>query len=154
MTTYRGHRKVEFMFAYGMNTNLTSMLLRCRNAKCLGKAWLPDYRLDFRYHLDITESKFDKVEGVLWELEEDDLALIDQVEGYPEYYSRHLLQPYKERYINTYPAWTYAMQVKHDLQEPDQRYWDLVLEGYDQNKIPSIQLENALDRVYNQDSVA
>lgn len=147
MTTYRGLRKVEFMFAYGMNTNLTSMMLRCRNAKCLGKAWLPDYRLDFRYHLDITESKFDKVEGVLWELDADDLEVIDQVEGYPVYYNRVLLQPYREIYSNTYPAWTYAMQIKGPQQLPDDRYFNLVAEGYEQNSVNTNQLYEALDRI-------
>ena len=147
MTTYRGHRKIEFMFAYGMNTNLTSMFLRCRNARCLGKAWLPDYRLDFRYHLDITESKFDKVEGLLWELDAEDLTVIDQVEGYPVYYNRLLLQPYKKSYSNAYPAWTYIMQVKGLLQLPDDRYFNLVAEGDEQNGIDTKQLYDALDRI-------
>lgn len=140
-------RNVQFMFAYGMNTNLPSMLLRCRNARCLGKAILPDYRLDFRYHLDITESKFDRVEGVLWELDADDLEVIDQVEGYPEYYSRYLLQPYKKNYSNTYPAWTYSMWQKGPLQLPDNRYFNLVAEGYDQNGINTNHLYDALDRI-------
>lgn len=146
MTTYRGHRKIEFMFAYGMNTNLTSMMLRCSNAKCLGKAFLADYRLEFRYHLDIVESKFDRVEGVLWELDADDLKLIDEVEGYPEYYSRYLLQPYKKTYSNTYPAWTYAMWSKPKLQVPDDRYLNVVLEGYKQNNLDSLQVHEALSR--------
>lgn len=147
MTTYRGHRRVEFMFAYGMNTNLTSMMLRCSNARCLGKAFLADYRLEFRYHLDIVESKFDRVEGVLWELDVDDLALIDQVEGYPEYYSRCLLQPYKKTYSNTYPAWTYKMVNPSVQSLPDDRYFNLVAEGYEQNGIDTKQLYDALDRI-------
>lgn len=143
-------RNVQFMFAYGMNTNLTSMLLRCRNARPLGKAVLPDYRLEFRYHLDIEESKFDTVEGVLWELNPDDLAIIDQVEGYPEYYTRGLLSPYMNYYGNIYPAWTYFMCNKSQLQEPTQSYWELVNEGYKQNNIRYNQLEEALDRVYTE----
>jgi gamma-glutamylcyclotransferase (GGCT)/AIG2-like uncharacterized protein YtfP len=141
-------RNVQFMFAYGMNTNLTSMLLRCRSARVIGNAILSDFRLAFRYHLDIEESKFDMVEGVLWELSPGDLDTMDQVEGYPEYYTRSILTPYVGYYGNVYPAWTYYMQDKSALSEPSPSYWELVNEGYRQNNIPPNQLEEALDRVY------
>jgi gamma-glutamylcyclotransferase (GGCT)/AIG2-like uncharacterized protein YtfP len=146
---------VSFMFAYGMNTNLTSMMLRCRNAKCLGKAYLPDHTLQFRYHLDIAPSKFDVVQGVLWQLDYEDFKVIDQLEGYPDYYSRYIYQPYIDNYTNTFPAWTYAMWNKDSFEYPDERYLDLVIEGYRQNDIDVQQLNNALQQVekYKQETM-
>jgi gamma-glutamylcyclotransferase (GGCT)/AIG2-like uncharacterized protein YtfP len=140
-------RKVEFMFAYGMNTNLTSMMLRCRNAKCLGETILPNYRLDFRYHLDVTPYANSYVEGVMWELDPNDLKTIDQVEGYPDYYVRALFSPYRKYLGSTFSAWTYFMRGKPNLDYPDERYFNMVLEGYRQNKLDTDQLYQALDRV-------
>ena len=137
--------RVEFMFSYGMNTHIASMMLRCRRAKLLGKATLPNYRLEFRYHLDIGSSKFDFVEGALWQIDPEDLELMDQVEGFPEYYTRYKLEPYIH-YHNVYPAWTYFMVNKSPLMFPDQRYLDLVVEGYANNDINMSQLDYALKR--------
>lgn len=145
-------RRVEFMFSYGMNTHLTSMMLRCRNAKIVGETILPNHRLDFRYHLDITPHANSHVEGVLWEIDPDDLATIDQVEGYPDYYVRALFSPYRKYLGNTYSAWTYFMRGDQtygppELEFPDERYFNLVMEGYRQNKLDTDQLWQALDRV-------
>ena len=144
---------IYLMFAYGMNTNIINMKLRCRNPKLVGKAYLPEWRLDFRYHLDITQDKKSIVEGVLWELEEDDFALIDQAEGYPDYYNRFIFNTntggYKD--IQWQWAWAYAMCDKSALQEPDERYWKLVLDGYKQNGINEDQLHDALERTYDKE---
>lgn len=142
-------RKVVFMFAYGMNTNLVSMKLRCENAQPIGVATLYDYQLDFRYHLDLTPRTFSKVTGVLWEMSISDLDRIDQAEGYPDYYLRFVTLPFIRHYRNTYEAWTYTMSKNGPRQAPDQRYWDLVAEGYEQNGIDISQLHEALDRVYD-----
>lgn len=146
-------RPVVFMFAYGMNTNLVSMKLRCEHARPIGVATLNDYQLDFRYHLDLTPSTFSKVKGVLWEMSISDLERIDQAEGYPDYYQRILTQPYIRYYGNTYEAWTYIMRENNTRQEPDQRYWDMVVEGYEQNNINISQLHLALERVYDPDKL-
>ena len=141
-------RKVLFMFAYGMNTNLVSMKLRCEHARPIGVATLYDYQLDFRYHLDLTPRTFSKVTGVLWEMSISDLDRIDQTEGYPDYYQRIVTLPFIRHYRNTYEAWTYIMRGNNTRQEPDQRYWDMVIEGYKQNNIDTSQLHEALERVY------
>lgn len=142
--------RVEFMFAYGMNTNTTNMMLRCRNARIIGETILPNHRLDFRYHLDVTPHANSHVEGVLWELDTEDLAVIDQVEGYPVYYDRVLLAPYRKFLGKTFSAWTYYMREltsRPELEYPDERYFNLVLEGYRQNNVNTDQLYEALDRV-------
>jgi gamma-glutamylcyclotransferase (GGCT)/AIG2-like uncharacterized protein YtfP len=141
-------RPVVFMFAYGMNTNLLCMKLRCEHARTIGVATLNDYQLDFRYHLDLTPRTFSKVTGVLWEMSISDLDRIDQAEGYPNYYRRFISLPFIRYYGNTYEAWTYTMTECHLLQKPNQLYWDLVVEGYKQNNIDTGQLYEALNREY------
>lgn len=137
----------EFMFAYGMNTHTTNVLLRCRNAKVIGETILPNHRLDFRYHLDVTPEANSHVEGVLWEVDSDDLEAIDQVEGYPDYYMRYMMAPYRKYLGSTYSAWTYMMRNKPELDYPNEHYLNLVLDGYQQNKISTRQIFEALERV-------
>jgi hypothetical protein len=117
----------------------------------IGETILPNHRLDFRYHLDITPYVGSHVEGVLWEIDPDDLATIDQVEGYPDYYVRALFSPYRKYLGNTFSAWTYFMrgglENRLELDFPNERYFNLVMEGYRQNKLDTDQLWRALDRV-------
>lgn len=139
------------MFSYGMNTNRVLMNLRCRAASILGPARILGHQLDFRYHCDITrtDNKKHEVHGLIWKLSKDDLRIIDMIEGYPEYYTR---EPVYAVYDNgrapvtVFTCWTYRMNNQEGLELPDERYYDLVRQGYEENDLPINQLHNALDR--------
>jgi gamma-glutamylcyclotransferase len=148
MTSYKGH---ELMFSYGMNTNRALMNLRCQNATVLGVARLPGHQLNFRYHCDITRTanKNHEVHGLLWQLSKDDLAIIDMVEGYPEYYIREPVYVVYDlgRFPKTvFTCWTYIMNNREGLEFPDERYYELVKQGYEENNLPINQLHDAIDR--------
>lgn len=132
------------MFAYGMNTNCGQMAIRCPDAVLLGKAELPNCRMDFRYHADITHDFNDNVEGILWEIDPQTLKNLDIAEGYPHYYVRKQLWVFvgDVRYL----AWTYIMRVPKELEIPSSQYWNSLFDGYKQNDINMDQLYRALER--------
>lgn len=146
---------MALMFSYGMNTNRTLMQLRCKDAVPFAVGYMDYCLLNFRYHLDVEVSLKHKhcVHGVIWQLSEEDMELIDQIEGYPEYYTRqrqtiYIVDPRHpdKLLLNRISAWVYDMETKTDLELPDERYYNIVREGYEQNGIPIKQLQDALDR--------
>lgn len=137
-----------FMFSYGMNTNQVLMKLRCKEATCLGPGYLQQYRLYFKYHLDIIRSGRPDhyVHGLIWQISEEDLETIDSVEGHPEYYNRIKLPIHRKVDFGAsiFSCWTYAMRDQFArLEMPDEHYYDLVKQGYEDNNIPINQLQEA-----------
>jgi hypothetical protein len=71
----------HYYFAYGMNTNLDSMAQRCPGALCLGSGYLEGYKFAFRLHADVElGSPDDRVDGVVWQLSDDDMDSLDAFE--------------------------------------------------------------------------
>jgi gamma-glutamylcyclotransferase (GGCT)/AIG2-like uncharacterized protein YtfP len=133
-----------FYFAYGMNTNRTSMTWRCPGAISFGHARLQNHELRFSYHADVVVSPGESVDGVLWLIDEDHLADLDTLEGYPGYYNRAVLPV--EYQGNIIMAECYRMQPDHPEGAPSQGYLDMILEGYREYSIPEDQIWTALDR--------
>jgi gamma-glutamylcyclotransferase (GGCT)/AIG2-like uncharacterized protein YtfP len=75
-------------FAYGMNTNTEEMAHRCPGAKSLGHARLVNHSFRFARHADVEPCDNSFVDGVLWEITDQHLTALDQLEGYPFYYDR------------------------------------------------------------------
>ena len=132
-------------FAYGMNTNLDQMESRCPGAVSLGPAWIDDYELVFRTHADIAQSPGSICYGVLWDISKQDLQALDQLEGFPYYYTRFRVR------VNTGNSFVYALTYQMNdqsyLQEPGRGYLDMVTEGYQQNGVPTNQINQAINRV-------
>lgn len=129
-------------FAYGMNTNKEQMSWRCPKAVSLGAAELPEYELAFRTHADITVVPGSSMEGVLWEITEDCLAALDQLEGYPTYYTRYTVDVFHEN------TWKKALVYKMnsgDLQTPSAGYLRMLVEGYSDHGVNLQQLYQAVD---------
>ncbi len=76
-------------FAYGSNLDPGQMASRCPSARGLFRACLPDHRLDFTYFstrwaggsADVVQHFGDRVWGILYELDPDELARLDRFEG-------------------------------------------------------------------------
>lgn len=76
-------------FAYGSNLDFGQMRTRCPSTVTLSKARLPGYRLAFtRYSesrsggvADIQPSEENEVEGVLYEVSDEDAESLDEFEG-------------------------------------------------------------------------
>ncbi len=137
-----------YMFSYGMNTNSTQMFLRCNQPRIVGVGLLLRHQFNFRYHADVhyTGNVNDRVHGVVWELTHDDLDRIDALEGFPRYYTREQVN-IEVRKSYSVSAWVYEMGNKGPLDFPSLQYQDCVVEGYQQNRIPTDQIYDALDRV-------
>jgi len=127
-------------FAYGMNTNRSEMAQRCPGALSLGHARLIDRLFRFATHADVVKCKGSYVDGILWTIDDVHLNALDRMEGYPYYYNRHGLRVAHNNRIVM--AETYYMQPGNLDSLPSQSYFNMVVEGYNQHKIP-------LDQVYN-----
>ena len=75
-----------YYYAYGTNTDIRAMTIRCPKAKVIGVATLRDYR---NSGLNIYPKENCSVEGILWEITDACLASLDVYEGYPTLYIRN-----------------------------------------------------------------
>ena len=130
-------------FAYGMNTNPREMATRCPTAKSLGRAQLVTHSFRFAQHADVELCEGSYVDGVLWDINEDNLKALDNLEGYPYYYDRVVATVMHES--RACHALVYRMQPGNEISEPTRGYYNLVLEGYCAHGVPVDQLENSLN---------
>ncbi len=80
-----------YYFAYGSNMNLEHMRRLCGwHFKVLGAAELPNYEFgpDSRGYANIRERQDSKIYGVLYELDQHALDILDEFEGYPQVFNR------------------------------------------------------------------
>lgn len=134
-----------FYFAYGMNTNRSSMTWRCPGAISFGHARLLDHKFRFSHHADVVVHPGESVDGVLWLIDEDHLADLDMLEGYPGYYDRAIV-PVKYQ-GNIIMAECYRMQSDNLDCGPGKGYLDMIFEGYQEHNIPNGQIWSALGRI-------
>lgn len=102
-------------FAYGMNMNPDGMRFRCPSTKLLGKATVGGWARVARGVFDLKPSAGARTEGALWELDVTDLAALDQLEGFPHYYTRRLVPV--EFNGETIIAMTYTMTEENSRHE-------------------------------------
>lgn len=143
----------RFYFAYGMNTNIREMAARCPAAVNLGRCVLQGYELVFRRHADIDPNSANTMEGVLWDITEDCERALDNLEGYPYYYSKVEVivkqdQPNVNCLNNTnFLAMAYIMTVKYDKEAPSPEYKQCLIEGYAENGLDLSKLTATIDSV-------
>lgn len=126
----------KYYFAYGMNTNITEMASRCPKAINLGSCTLQGFELKFRLHADIDEVDGSEMEGVLWNITEDCERALDNLEGYPYYYTKIVVvvKPTKLVDNNSHiVAMAYIMNVKGPEESPGVLYEQCLIEGYTEN---------------------
>lgn len=79
----------KLYFAYGSNMSEKQMGERCGNVKCFGKAVLKGYRVVERLYADINLDADAVTEGVLYELNTEQIEKLDKREGVKkEFYYR------------------------------------------------------------------
>ena len=135
----------QLYFAYGMNTNQDEMAYRCPGAQSLGHARLIDHAFRFATHADVVPCKGSYVDGVLWSITDQDLDHLDQLEGYPTYYGRDRVRVSQGSRV--FLAICYSMQPGRSDSAPSDSYMNMVLEGYEQHRVPTEQLWNFVDLV-------
>ena len=138
--------KQHLYFAYGMNTNVGGMAVRCPKAVSHGRAILLDYTFRFSGPADVVPTEGSYVDGVLWTITDECLRSLDALEGFPYYYNRKHLRVMHQGKVCK--ALTYFMNPGYPDDYPSQGYFNMVEEGYREHGVPVDQLYNALEASY------
>lgn len=141
-----------YYVAYGSNMNLKQMAFRCPKSKIIGNGKLIGWNLVFNIHADIikTNNYMDKTPVVLWDIHDDDWAMLDSYEGYPHYYIKQFVNVIMNNGKKV-KAVVYVMaDDRKGISPPYSGYFETVLTGYNENGIDVDTLYKALEySVYN-----
>ena len=144
-----------FYLAYGSNLNVRQMKLRCPTARVVGTAEIKDYELLFKgsqtgSYLTIELKKGGIVPVAVWEVQEQDVRLLDRYEGWPRfYYKKDMEIRYKGIRTGrhrTVTAFVYIMHEDREIGIPSNRYISTCIEGYNDFEFNLNILFDAVDR--------
>ena len=126
---------MKLYLAYGSNLSVEQMERRCPDAKPIGKAILPDWKLLFKIHATIEPRKGSKVPVLVWKISDRDEQNLDRYEGYPSYYTKQdmeiLMTDLRGRNPRPATAMVYIMADGHRVRMPMKGYVDILVEGYE-----------------------
>lgn len=131
-----------FYFAYGANMERFHMRRLCPGSRFVSTAKLADHELAFVRSsptatsgvADLKMARGKVVEGVLWEITEQDLKALDQYEGYPKEYIRRTMT------VETpdgkkVQALAYVVANPRREQPPSKRYLSLLIQGAEEHSL-------------------
>ena len=144
-------------FAYGSNMSESQMKKRCPNYKKFGIAKLENYELTFPRKsptrgcgvssVDRKDGK--EVWGVVYELNEDDFASLDEEEGYRQTrapnensYNREQIKVSVKGMKDPLECWTYIAVREVGLFKPNKKYMDAILTGARENHLPEFYISD------------
>lgn len=129
-----------FYLAYGSNLSLERMAQRCPDAKAVGTAKIPGYRLLFKksksgFYATIEQDANCYVPALVYKISEFDEALLNRYEGYPKYYyKRYFSLPVTTlrggRLKGQKQCMAYVLHEERLLGEPRMEYYRLLDDGY------------------------
>ena len=127
--------KKTYYLAYGSNLSAEQMARRCPDAKIVGKAVIPDWKLAFKFHADIVPCEGSQVQVLVWEISPEDEKNLDMYEEYPHYYIKRMMNVTMTDLDGKHPeeitAMVYVMAEGHDkLEMPSKGYFSVLAEGY------------------------
>lgn len=139
--------KKRLYIAYGSNLNIEQMNRRCPGSKPICKTWLNDYKLVFQgrplgAHANVIPAEGHRVPVAVWEITPFDEAALDRYEGVAGgYYTKEI----EEVEINgkMHEALIYIM-TPSGYGIPDDRYLDIIVEGYQDFNLAASYLNDAL----------
>tara|TARA_R100000458_G_scaffold27245_1_gene24681 strand:+ start:1084 stop:1620 length:537 start_codon:yes stop_codon:yes gene_type:complete len=141
------NEKRQLYFAYGANTNIDSMSVRCPKAELVGKWILPNWRLTFRNVADIEYAYKDKVHGVLWRITDECEKSLDRFEGYPYLYRKEYISVSIGNNKKLVEDLMWYKMNRSDESLPCSTYYDGIREGYVQNGIDPVHLESVVEKL-------
>ena len=129
-------------FAYGSNMERFWFKKRCRGAKFVSAATLRDYDIAFARSstmwgggtADLKPTPGGVVEGVLWEIGEQDLKALDQYEGVPKDYIPTTVTV-ETKDGKTLQAQAYIVARPGDYRPPSRRYMRLLIQGAEEHDL-------------------
>lgn len=125
--------------AYGSNLNIAQMRQRCPDARVVGTAELPGWRLMYKgsksgNYLTIERAEGCTVPVAVWAVSERDERSLDRYEGFPTFYYKkelpvtlHEADSGKSRPVE---AFVYIMHEERRLGRPAESYVARCMEGY------------------------
>jgi gamma-glutamylcyclotransferase (GGCT)/AIG2-like uncharacterized protein YtfP len=129
--------RTEKYFAYGSNISLKQMTHRCPSAKTYSKGVLKEYRIIFPIWskrwgggaAGIRPEQGRQVEGVVYELSEEDLKTLDKFEAVDKglYYRKEIKVIVEDG--SSLEAWVYITTSQDSSYPPSKRYLDTIIEG-------------------------
>ena len=150
---------MRYYFAFGSNINSNQMKSRCPSAKIIGVAVLRNWRLSFAgrsktWHggvATIEKKKFSKTYGVVYQITNDDLEILDRYEGSPNWYKRFSV---KLKFANgkTIKAETYYLPDQKPVY-PSPAYYNVIARGYIQFGLNLQELLKTLHRINKLETV-
>lgn len=126
---------MKLYFAYGANLSRAGMAFRCPQAVPYQKYVLRGWRLDFANHATIVPHPGRSVQGALWKITKDCELSLDMFEGYPNYYSKRILEQDGREFMVYImnPPWSGLPGAGYlDIIEQGYRDWNLDFECLDQ----------------------
>jgi len=132
-------------FAYGSNINLDQMACRCPDARVVGPVTLEGYELLFRRggFATIAPNENEKVTGLLWSITPECERSLDHYEGYPRFYDKRMVTV-RDNQGRSLSVMAYIMDGRfREPMLPSDSYYNGILEGYQQNGLPTDCLKRA-----------
>lgn len=129
----------RYYLAYGSNLNIPQMHMRCPDARIIGTATIPGYRLLFKgsktgSYLTIEPAPGFQVPVAVWDVSPQAEHALDRYEGYPTfYYKKELTLPIKgikTGKVRMRNAFVYIMHEDRELGIPCNGYVRTCIEGY------------------------
>ncbi|MEM0142697.1 MAG: gamma-glutamylcyclotransferase family protein [Candidatus Parvarchaeum sp.] len=118
-----------YYFAYGSNLERSRLHVRVGNWSSERNCLLDGYRLTFdsRGKADIIEDSNSKVYGVIYELSEEQMKILDVKEGVPRVYKRSAVSvKIDNRQVE---AVAYIKVDKTEFSKPNAEYLNYIIEG-------------------------
>lgn len=134
-------------FAYGSNMNIEQMMRRCPDSHLIGVGVLKGYSLTFKGSsmsavATIEPNEDSEVPVVMWSISEMDEKKLDIYEGFPRLYIKRQLKVHAGK--KTVSGFAYIMTDGKSIGLPSTGYFDIILEGYEENGIDTKPLFGAL----------
>jgi len=127
--------------AYGANTNLEQMEIRCPDATLIGVGKLHGYRLEFKGVADIIVQPGHEMDILLWDITKDCEEALDWFEGFPRMYVKRQL--HVEMNGAKWPTMFYVMNGARDLSLASDSYYNALHDGYQANGMSVKELHQA-----------
>lgn len=135
---------MKLYLAYGANTNLANMTVRCPEAKYVCNVTLAEHRLVFRGVADIVASRGNKVVCAMWAISPKDEEALDRFEGFPNLYVKRYVTIHIQG--QRHRVMFYVMRTRRYEAAPSERYEQTLRVGYVECGMPEAQIDLAIKR--------
>lgn len=142
----------KFYIAYGSNLNMQQMSRRCQDAKFVGTGMIDNYELVFRGSrhsavATVEPKSGSKVPVGIWEISDRDERSLDVYEGFPRLYVKKPMLISQDNV--QHEAILYVMNDGYDYGMPNSRYYNTILQGYNDCHLDSRYLKESVECMYD-----